>query len=91
VRGFLGDLLAIPLLYFLLRTFSNLSRNKTLILVLIVGFGVEILQLINIVETLKIQSEVISIILGNTFDWTDLIAYAVGGILILLLEKIKLF
>lgn len=90
VRGFLGDVLAIPLLYFLLRSFSNLSKNKTLILVLIIGFVVEILQLVDLVNLLNIQSDALSIILGNTFDWTDLIAYALGGILILLLEKLKL-
>jgi len=90
VRGFLGDVLAIPLLYFLLRSFSNLSKNKTLILVLLIGGAVEILQLVDLVGLLDIQSPVISTILGNTFDWTDLIAYALGGILILLLEKLKL-
>ena len=90
VRGFLGDVLAIPLLYFLLRTFSNLSKNKTLILALLIGGAVEILQGVDSVGLLDIQSPVIRTILGNTFDWNDLIAYALGGILILLLEKLKL-
>ncbi|MBT8261697.1 MAG: DUF2809 domain-containing protein [Bacteroidia bacterium] len=90
VRGFLGDVLVIPLLYFFLRTFSNLRRNKTLVLVLIFGCIVEILQLIDLAVLFNIQSNVLTIILGNTFDWTDLIAYVLGGIIILLLEKLKL-
>ncbi len=90
VRGFLGDVLAIPLLYLLLRTFSNLSRNKTLILALFIGCCVEILQLFDLVQFLDVKSEALVIVLGNTFDWSDLLAYAIGGLLILLLEKLKL-
>lgn len=87
VRGFLGDILVIPLLYFLLRAFFTITHKSTLYVVLGVAFIIEILQLFNFAEVMKIQSEFLKIILGNTFDWKDLLAYGIGAIIIHILHK----
>lgn len=89
VRGFIGDILIIPLLYFLLKLFTKLSTLKTLLFVLIIAFGIEFLQLFHISEALEINNKIINTIIGTTFDPKDLIAYLVGGLLVLTLEKLK--
>jgi hypothetical protein len=88
VRGFLGDILAIPLLYYLLRAFASISHKRALILVLATAFVIEGLQWINFAEISGITSGFWLILLGNTFDWKDLIAYGLGGLIIHLIHKI---
>lgn len=89
VRGFIGDVLVIPLLYFLLKLFTNLSTLKTLTIVLFIGFSIEFLQVFHISEALEINNKIINIIVGATFDPKDLLAYLVGGLLVLTIEKFK--
>lgn len=79
VRGFLGDVLVIPLLYFLLRAFLTITHKSTIYVVLGFAFIVEILQLFKLSEIMNINSEVLETILGNTFDWKDLLAYGLGA------------
>jgi len=86
VRGFLGDVLVIPLLYFFVKTFSSVSPEKALSGILGFAFLVEILQRFNLSEKLNLQSKLINIILGNTFDPMDLIAYTTGAILVYLVQ-----
>jgi len=87
VRGFLGDVLVIPLLYFLLRTFFTITHKSTIYVVLGFAFIVETLQLFNLAKILNIRSELLKIIIGNTFDWKDLLAYGFGAFCIHLLHK----
>ena len=89
VRGFLGDILVIPLLYFLLRAFFTITHKSSIYIVLGIAFIIEILQLFNLAEELKIQSKLLKIILGNTFDWKDLLAYTLGAAIIHLIVKLK--
>ncbi len=87
VRGFLGDVLVIPLLYSLLRGSTKLSVKKAAITVLFVAFTIEFLQYFTIAEILGIQSKILKTMLGTSFDPWDLLAYTLGFILILLFEK----
>ena len=87
IRGFVGDVLVIPLLYFLIRLFV---RWKTLHLVLItlgIGCSVELLQYLNAFEFISKHSSVLKIALGTTADWKDILAYSIGAALIVLIEK----
>jgi len=87
VRGFVGDVLVIPLLYTFLRMFVNLPGKWVLFLVLAFAFFVEFLQLFSITEWLGIENPVARIILGNTFDGWDLAAYLFGVLPVLFIEK----
>ena len=87
VRGFLGDVLVIPLLYTLLRTFLSIPRKRTLYGVLCFAFLIEILQLFRLGERLGIASEILLIIIGSVFDPLDLVAYAFGFMSVLYLES----
>ncbi len=87
VRGFLGDVLVIPLCYTLLRSFTKLTIKKAIIFVLLFAFAVEFAQLFKIANLLNIQNRIAQIMVGSTFDPLDLLAYVIGVIPILFIEK----
>lgn len=87
IRHVVGDILVIPLLYCLLKLVTQISKMKGVILVVLFAFGVECLQWISITEKLGITQPTLRTIIGTTFDYRDLIAYTVGGLLIVLIDK----
>ncbi len=89
VRGFLGDLLVIPLMYYLLRTISSLKHRPTILLVLLIGFITEVFQWLSLIQHLEINDSFARLVLGNTYDPLDLLAYVLGAILVLVIEKIR--
>jgi len=86
IRGFLGDVLVVLLLYTLLRSFIRITIKVACTIVLLFSFGIEILQLFNIAERWNITSPILITITGNTFDILDLVAYTVGVLLIAVFE-----
>lgn len=88
IRGFLGDVLVILLLYSFLKIFIRNNVFKTAISILAFAFFVELLQHFEFAKKLQIQSEVFLTIIGSVFDVWDLVAYTLGFLLILLIEKI---
>ena len=91
IRHVLGDVLVIPLLYFLLRICTKASKLTSIISVLAFAYFIEILQWFDITEILNITNHTLKIITGTTFDYRDLIAYTVGALLIVLFEKISTY
>jgi len=89
IRGFVGDVLVIPLLYSLLKMSTKLSGKKALGIVLAVAFLIEILQLFHLAESLDIKNKLLRIVIGTTFDGWDLVAYWFGIIPVLLIEKFR--
>ena len=87
IRGFLGDVLVLPLLYFFLRTFFPFTPLKTLMGVLAFAFFVEILQFFELSKHLEIDNGILQTMLGATFDPWDLIAYSIGGIACFLADR----
>ncbi|MCZ4319693.1 DUF2809 domain-containing protein [Aequorivita viscosa] len=87
VRGFLGDILVVLLMYSFLKIFIKNNIFKIAISVLAFAYFVEFLQLFKLAEKLQITSEILLIILGSVFDPWDLVAYFLGFLLILLIEK----
>ncbi|HBC05479.1 MAG: hypothetical protein CL528_12975 [Aequorivita sp.] len=88
IRGFLGDVLVILLIYYFIKIFIRNHVLKTAVSVLTFAYFVELLQLFKLAEKLNIHSEILLTILGSVFDWRDLVAYTLGFLLILLIEKI---
>ncbi len=88
IRGFLGDVLVILLLYSFLKIFIKNNVLKTAISVLVFACVVELLQFFKLAEKINIQSEILLTILGSIFDFWDLLAYFLGFVSILLIEKI---
>ncbi|MCR4646561.1 MAG: DUF2809 domain-containing protein [Oscillospiraceae bacterium] len=87
VRAYMGDVLVIPLLYCLVRIFTNkLPRTMPLV---IFGIGVvtEITQYFKLYAILGFERNSLpAILLGTSFSWYDLICYAAGTVLIYLAE-----
>lgn len=88
IRGFLGDVLIVLLLYSFLRIFIRDNVLKTALSVLVFAFFVEFLQYFKLTEILNIQSKLLLTLLGSVFDIWDLVAYFIGFLIILSFEKL---
>ncbi|WP_293355701.1 MULTISPECIES: DUF2809 domain-containing protein [unclassified Microcoleus] len=90
VRYFLGDLLVVIFLYCFIMSWLRLESTKVALSVLIFSFVIEILQYFNILNALGWENNKIAIIiLGNSFDAMDLVAYTAGIAIVLWLENRK--
>ncbi|OAB81825.1 ribosomal maturation YjgA family protein [Cochleicola gelatinilyticus] len=89
VRGFVGDVLVVLLLFCFLKIFLKIASEKIALGVLFIAFTIEVLQAFKISEKLQITSEAVKISMGSTFDVWDLVAYSLGYLLIYL--EIKCF
>lgn len=76
VRPYVGDMLVTALLCCLLRVLW--PRVWPVLPVFGLSCVVEGLQTLNLTEVLGLRGTVLAIALGTTFDWKDLICYAVG-------------
>ncbi|WP_346882839.1 DUF2809 domain-containing protein [uncultured Algibacter sp.] len=91
IRHTFGDYLSVILLYCFFKSFIANNHYKIAIYTLIVAYVIEFLQLINILEILNLQDyKLINIIMGNTFHISDLVAYSLGTISVLIIENFRL-
>lgn len=89
IRPYLGDFLVVILIYCTLRAFVKMSSLMAVIIVLLFSYLVELSQFFNFAGRLGLGDNVIALmIIGNSFSWSDLLAYALGGIFILALENV---
>ena len=87
IRAFVGDVLVVILIYFFCRSFINGNKKKIALGVFLFACCVEILQAFNFVKLLGLEhNKILSIALGSTFDWKDILAYFIGFLVCL---KIK--
>ena len=90
IRPYIGDLLVVILMYCFIRAFLRFSVAATAILVLLFAYAVEWLQYLNLLKMLGMQkSKWANIVLGNQFEWIDLVAYILGAGIVLMVEKIR--
>ncbi|WP_295122823.1 DUF2809 domain-containing protein [uncultured Chitinophaga sp.] len=90
IRPYFGDFLAVIWLYCLLRSFVNVSAVKGTVYVLLFAYALETAQYFNLVKHLGLShSRFFNILIGNRFEWVDMIAYTCGAIAILILEGRK--
>lgn len=88
IRHTFGDFLVVILMYYFIKSFVNSKPIYIAIAILIISFGIEFLQLIDILSILNIQKNTFTkLVLGTTFQIGDLIAYTLGILTILLIEK----
>jgi hypothetical protein len=88
IRPFLGDALVVVLLYFGFRTILKTPAHKVAIGVFAFACTIEILQFFQLVKLLHLEeNEVARIIIGSTFDWWDILAYAIGILAVYVLDK----
>jgi len=90
VRNSVGDVLVIPLLYFFLRGVTKLTSSAALVVGLAAGLSAEVLQYVHLADLLGLKRGSLAyIVLGNSFSWSDLLMYAIGGVLAVGLERIR--
>lgn len=89
IRPYFGDVLVVILIYCFIQTFFNLSKIKTAIYVLLFAFLIETLQYFNFITFLGLEkNKVAKTVIGNSFSFHDLLAYVVGILITLGIEKI---
>lgn len=87
IRPYVGDILAIIFVYFGIKTLYP-SLKQANLLAFLIGCIIEISQGFQILRHLGLQdNKWLSIILGSTFDWSDLFCYFIGFIIIFIFEK----
>ena len=87
IRYTFGDYLVVILLYAIFRGCTNLSVRASALVVLLIAYGIELLQLTPFLAYFNLQDSVTAkLILGSTFQFGDLVAYTLGIISVLILE-----
>ncbi len=89
IRPYVGDILVVVLLYYLVRIFLLEKAPFLPLYLFLFAAGIELLQYFQFVELLGLQNNTFArILLGSVFDWRDIGCYAIGCILISIFEKI---
>jgi hypothetical protein len=88
VRPYLGDFLVVILIYCFVMSWLDTPVKPTAVAVLLFAYAVEALQYFKLVKHLGLQhSRLANVIIGNHFAWSDMIAYTLGILLVLMLER----
>ncbi|MDJ0365800.1 DUF2809 domain-containing protein [Hymenobacter sp. H14-R3] len=88
VRPYVGDFLVTILLYCLVRGLCQLPGGRVLGGVLLFSYLVETGQYFHLVDRLGLgQWRVVRIVLGTSFAWADMLAYTLGALLVLAVER----
>lgn len=88
IRHTFGDYLVVILLYAFFKSFLKTATNKVAFITLLISYFVEFLQLTNLKNMYPNQYlKTFQILLGTSFSFWDLLAYTLGYLSILILEK----
>ena len=92
IRFVFGDFLVVILIYSFIKSFLKIESKHIAIGVLLFAYGIEFLQLINILDLLNIQPNTFTkMLLGSTFSIEDMIAYTFGVAVIYSLDRFTNF
>ncbi|MCC4213904.1 DUF2809 domain-containing protein [Leeuwenhoekiella parthenopeia] len=90
IRSYLGDLLAVILIYTLIMSCSRLAVKTGLVLTASIALLVEVLQLIDLTQFFEgTYKQVATLVFGSHFSWIDLLMYALGMLAVYRLERVK--
>jgi len=88
IRHTFGDFLVVILLFYFVKSFLNFSNKTIGLSVLLFAYIVEFLQLTALLKLLGLENNRLAVIIfGATFSIGDLVAYALGIIIVLLVEN----
>lgn len=91
IRPWGGDFLVVILLYCLLRGIIHTSVQMAAGAVLLFSYLIETLQFFQIVKILGLETNVVAnVVLGTSFSWSDMAAYTLGIVFVLIIEKMTL-
>jgi hypothetical protein len=88
IRHFVGDVLVVILIYCFIRTFWRIRPTRLALSVFAFACVVETLQYFNFVDRAGLRPyPLLVVIIGASFDWLDILAYAIGTAIVLGGEK----
>lgn len=90
VRAYVGDVLIVMLLYCLIRIFTNALPRSLPLWLFGLGCFMELLQLFRFAELLGFSEDSLpAVILGTRADWRDVLCYALGTLLTMIILRLK--
>lgn len=91
VRPYVGDVLVVILIYYFVKAFVRIAVVPLAIGTLLFSYLVETLQYFQLVKLIGLEhNRLANIVIGNYFAWEDLLAYTIGIIIVLMIERKKL-
>lgn len=88
IRPYIGDFWAVILIYTFLKSFTRLSVKQAAIGTLIFSYLVEFSQALGLISWLGMEENLAAkLILGHAFSWGDMVAYTLGILLVLIVER----
>ncbi|MFA6113222.1 MAG: DUF2809 domain-containing protein [Sphingomonas sp.] len=92
VRPFIGDGLAVMLVYCALRAVTPLGVGAAVAAALATAFAIEFGQLVGVLDLLGLRANrLAAVLLGTGFDPMDFVAYAGGALCVLAAEAMPSF
>ncbi len=89
VRPYVGDFLVVILMYCIVKSFFDIPVLPLAISVLLFAYLIEFMQYFGLADRLGVgKSTITGIIIGNSFEWMDMIAYTAGITVVVYVEKI---
>ena len=89
VRHYAGDVLAVILLYALVRAIFSVPPLNLPLKIFAFAATLELAQYLGVVQILGIENKILKVMIGGTFDFADLLCYAVGCVLAGVYEKFE--
>lgn len=90
VRPYFGDYLVVMLVYCAVRSVIQATPSKVAIGVLLFAYLIEMLQYFRIVDLLGLEkNRIAKVVIGYGFDWSDILAYTLGVITIIIVERAR--
>jgi hypothetical protein len=88
IRPIGGDFLIVILLYCLLRGITRFDVLTTAISVLTFACLIEFLQFLKLIAWLGLENDPVArTVIGTSFSWTDIVAYTLGILFVVIIEK----
>ncbi|MGF6174671.1 DUF2809 domain-containing protein [Ensifer sp. 4252] len=91
IRGFSGDVLAVMWVYFTLGSMVKARPQLLASIAFLLGVAIELAQHLAASFDIRISNTVLRIVLGATPDWWDVLAYALGAVLVLAMAMLGRF
>ena len=89
VRHYAGDVLAVVLLYALMRAAFSVPPLNLPLKIFAFAATLELAQYLGAMQILGIENKILKVIIGGTFDFADLLCYAAGCVLAGAAEKFE--
>jgi hypothetical protein len=87
IRGSVGDILVVILIYYLLLAFRRFQPVPLAVGIFVFACAVEVAQYFRLADVLGLErGSLLSILIGTTFSWLDIVMYAVGCVLAVVLH-----